>query len=660
MGGYTGKILWIDLSSRSIEEETLGEEIYRQFLGGYGIAARLALERQNGGVDPLGDENILSITAGTLTGTPALFSGRFMVTAKSPATGGWGDSNCGGTFGPELKRAGYDGIFFRGRSESPVYLLIDGDRKELIDASNLWGRDAVEAEAQIWKEYSSRHRVAVIGTGGEKLSRIAGVVNDQGRIAARLGLGAVMGSKKLKAVVVKGKGNVPLADRDKLLAINKKYLDGYKKVFSLAEKDLSSIIAPAGHLTRIMPSMLRMEPRLFELLMRRWGTAGFSRWAMLSGDAPVKNWKGAATKDFSGKQAKNICDDAVLKFQTKRYSCLNCPLGCGGILEVKEGPYPLAETHKPEYETLASLGSLLVNDDLEVLLKMNDLANRAGIDTISLGNILAFACEAFEHGVLTEKDTDGISLTWGNSGSLLKLTEKIIAREGIGDLLADGVKAAAEKLGRGSPEYAVHAGGVELAMHDPRNDPGYGVAYACSPTPGRHSTAIVFQEMMQLESKFKGFTKTPFMYSKKKKLAMEYLGKNSTLGEIYWDIISCAGLCTFGGLTSGRSYPVFEWINAATGWELGSEEYREIGERILTARHLFNLREGITPKDFKMTPRASGDPPLTSGGSKGFKVDMDRYGSDYYQALNWDPATGRPDANRLKELGLEKFSEFLG
>ncbi|MCX5860027.1 MAG: aldehyde ferredoxin oxidoreductase family protein, partial [Proteobacteria bacterium] len=650
-----GKVLWVDLSSGKIEEESLGEDTYRNYLAGYGPAAKLMMERQKPGVDPLGPDNILGITAGIMTGTQALFSGRFMVTAKSPATGGWGDSNCGGNFGPEFKRTGYDGVFFKGKSDKPVYLLIEGDKKELKDASEYWGKDAVEAEEALWKKHSDKHRVALIGTAGEKLSRIAGVVNDRGRLAARFGLGAVMGSKKLKAVVVKGKGVTPVADKEKLLEINKKFLASFQKGFGLAEKSFSMILSPMGHAVRMMNMVTRMDPFPYKLLMRRWGTAGFTRFSMLSGDSPIKNWKGSAPCDFTTKQAKNISDDNVLKLQTKRYACMNCPLGCGGILEVKDGAYPLHETHKPEYESLASLGCMSLNDDLHALLKMNDLANRAGMDTISLGHSLAFACEAFERGILTEKDTDGLKLTWGNGPALVKLTEKIINREGIGDLLADGVKVAAAKLGKGSEEFAIHAGGSELAMHDPRNDPGYGVGYSCSPTPGRHSTAVIFGEMQQIERKFKGVKPTPMLYSKKQRLNLEALGSNSAIGEVYWDIISCAGLCSFGSLTAGASYPVFEWINAATGWNLDKDEFRIIGERILTTKHLFNVREGIKPKDFKMAARASGRPPLKSGGMKGVTVP-EKHDLNYYRYLGWDYETGKPNVQRLKELGLDKIA----
>ncbi|MCX5866857.1 MAG: aldehyde ferredoxin oxidoreductase family protein [Proteobacteria bacterium] len=656
-GGYTGKVLWVDLPSGKIEEESLGEDTYRNYLAGYGPAAKIMMERQKAKIDPLGEENILGMTAGILTGTPALFSGRFMVTGKSPATGGWGDSNCGGTFGPDLKRTGYDGVFFKGKSDKPVYLLIEGDKKELKDASDLWGKDAVTAEEALWKKHSDKHRVAVIGVAGEKLSRIAWVVNDRGRIAARFGLGAVMGSKKLKAVVVRGKGPIAVADKDKLVEINKKFLAGYQKGFGLAEKNFSAILSPMGHTVRMMNMVTRMDPFPYKLLMRRWGTPGFTRFSMLSGDSPIKNWKGSAPCDFTTKQAKRISDDSVLKLQTKRYACMNCPLGCGGILEVKDGAYPLPETHKPEYESLASLGCMSLNDDLHALLKINDLANRAGMDTISLGHALAFACEAFERGILTEKDTDGLKLTWGHGPTLVKLTEKIINREGIGDLLADGVKVAAAKLGKGSEEFAIHAGGVELAMHDPRNDPGYGVGYSCSPTPGRHSTAVIFGEMQQIERKLKGVKPTPMLYSKNKRLNLEPLGANSAIGEVYWEIISCAGLCMFGALTAGASYPVFEWINAATGWKLDQDEFRIVGERILTAKHLFNVREGIKPKDFKMAARASGRPPLKTGGMKGVTVP-EKHDLNYYRYLGWDYETGKPNVQRLKELGLDKIAAF--
>lgn len=656
-GGFWGKVLMVDLSEGRIEEEAVGEEVYKKFLAGYGLAAKIAMERQRPNVDPLGEENILAFTAGVLTGTSALFSGRYMVSAKSPLSGGWGDANSGGSIGPAIKRAGYDGIFFKGKSEKPVYFLIDGDKKEIRQAEGLWGKDALQTEDLIHEELKDKKfKVAAIGMGGEKLSLISGIVSERGRIAARMGLGAVMGSKNLKALVLKGDKKVPVHNQEEMKRLNKDLLKIYKKGALITEDKLKTrwgrLVPLLGILTRYLPLCIKNDPLTMKFFLKRYGTCGFAGWCMESGDTPVKNWKGIEHIDFSLKKSRKITDEMVLKFQKKKEVCPNCPLGCGGVLEVKEGPYPLEEVLKPEYETLASLGNLCLNDNLYVIMKMNDLCNRAGIDTISLGGVLSFALECFEKGIISEKDTEGLRLNWGDGEALLRLTKKIIKREGIGEILADGVKRAAKKIGGGSEQFAIHAGGVELPMHDPRSDPGYGISYEAEPTPGKHLSSIAFQELMQLEKKFKEFKKSPLLYLKSKRYRIENKGRNQAFGGIYFQLFSCAGTCLFGPLSSGGKFPLFEWLNAATGWNFSPEEYREIGERIETIRHTFNLREGIKPEDFRIPPRAYGLPPLEAGNAAGVTLNMKALVKDFYKELDWDYNSGKPSRERLERLGL--------
>ncbi|UCD84389.1 MAG: aldehyde ferredoxin oxidoreductase family protein [Deltaproteobacteria bacterium] len=657
-GGYTGKILMVDLSKGEFRTEEPGDEVYQKFLAGYGLGAKVIFDKQMGGVDPLGEDAILGFTAGILTGTGALFSGRYMVVGKSPLTGGWGDANSGGSFGPEIKKTGFDGIFFRGKSEKPVYLLIDGDKIELRDAGKVWGKDVIETEEIIWEELGDKgYKVAAIGPSGEKLSLISGIVNDKGRVAARSGLGAVMGSKKLKALVLRGNKKVTVHDREKIVELSKKFS---KRIEPVKIKfGMGGILGVFGKLLRFLPHT-RMEPALWGLALKKYGTCGVLSLLSESGDTPTKNFKGVGYLDFPvNEHSSKISDDRVIKYEQKKFHCMNCPIGCGGIISVKEGPYPLEESHKPEYETLASFGTLCLNDDLYGILKLNDICNRAGLDTISTGVTVAFALECYEQGIITKADTDGIELNWGDSSAILKLTEKIINREGIGDILADGVKVAAQKLGKGSEKFAMHAGGQEIPMHDPRFDIGYAAAYEVEPTPGRHTIAsLLWQELMQVERKFKEAKRPAAISGRKDRYRFDNKGKGHALNTIYVQVANGAGLCIFG-LEVGGNVPIFEWLNAATGWSFSSEDYLQIGERIETIRHSFNVREGIKPRDFKMADRATGHPPLEKGPVGGVTLDMETLGKNFYKEFDWNYENGLPTRERLEKLGLKEVIEAL-
>lgn len=661
-GAYMGKILWVDLSSQKIHEEEISEEIYKRFLAGYGLGAKIIFDRQKPKVDPLSEESILGFVSGLLTGTGALFVGRYMVVGKSPLTGGWGDSNSGGYFAPEIKKAGYDGIFFTGKSAKPVYLLIKDNKIELKDASHLWGKDAIETEEAIKKETGEpRLQVACIGQSGEKLSLISGIVTDRGRLAGRSGLGAVMGAKRLKAIAIKGNKSIPVHNREEMLKLNKKFLNAFQKAEFLAKSPtLSKIVKFAGKAMRVLPIQMRMDAVMWRNILKRYGTSGITAMSAESGDTPVKNWKGSGYYDFPiSEKSYKISDENVIKYQVKRYACYACPLGCGGIYKIKDGPYPIEESHKPEYETLGSFGTLTLVDDLYTLAKINDMVNRAGIDSISCGSVVAFAMECFENGIITEKDTGGIKLTWGNAEAALKLTEKIIHRDGIGDILADGVKRAAERLGKGSEKFAIHAGGQELPMHDSRFDPGFGIAYSGEPTPGRHTIAsFTYAELGNLEQKFKSAKKISMFYSKSRKYEPEGKGKLTALVSKYYTAGNGCGFCIFG-LQVGGNIPAFEWVNASTGWDYSNDDYLVTGERIWTLRQAFNVREGIHPKQLVMAERAQGKPPLEKGPLAGVNLDMETMLKEYYEEFGWDWEKGLPHIERLDSLGLDEVKKSL-
>ncbi len=658
--GYWGKILNVDLSSGKVEYEELDEDFYKKYSGGVGLGAKILWDRIKPGADPLGPDNILGFTTGLLTDAGSLFTGRFTVVGKSPQTGGWGDANCGGFFSPFLKRCGVDALFVYGTGDKPVYLYIDNNGAEIKDASELWGVDAIETENKLKEIHGKRCQVSCIGPAGEKSSYMAGICNDGGRIAARSGLGAVMGSKKLKAVVAAGTTRVKVQDKEKMSELTKKFresLEGGKRFKGMLG---DRILAMTGWITRKGSVYARQPANLWRLLLSKFGTPAITAMSAESGDSPIKNWGGVGYTDFPLKKSQKIGAEAVINYQVKSYGCYSCPLRCGGVMKVTDGPYKIEEMHKPEYETLCAFGSLTLTNDLHVMFKINDLVNRGGIDSISCGSTVAFAVECFEKGIITKEDTGGLELKWGNGDSIIKLTEKIINREGIGDTLADGVKVAAEKLGKNSDKYAVHCGGVEAPMHDPKFDPGFGVSYYCEPTPGRHTiTSYQYLDLQFLEKKFSKAKKIPSFTPQKERYRYDNKGEALAVDSCYKMIIDCTGTCLFGTQVGGN-IPLVEWINAATGWNFSNDEYLEVGERIEQLRHSFNVREGLNPaRDFKPNPRVYGDPPLEKGPAKGITLDMDMLSKDFYRAMHWDYETGKPDAEHLKKLGLDEVVEGL-
>jgi len=590
LGGYMGKVLFVDLSKGEIREEWIEEKIYREFLGGYGLGARIMYSRQPGGVDPLGPENHLGFVTGPLTGIRGMLGSRFTVVAKSPLTGCWGDANSGGYFGPYLKFSGYDAVFFNGISPKPVYLFVNDGKVELRDAGRLWGKDSRETEEMLKSELDEKVAVACIGPASEKLSLISCVMHNVGCAAARSGLGAVMGSKKLKAVAVMGNKEVPVIDKEKVSAVSKEYLG-------------------------------QLSGDYYEC-WKKWGTCGDNANAALSGDSPVKNWAGVGIVDFPN--AKAISDDAVIALQAKKHGCLWCPIACKGIMNGGNEYSYEAGGHKPEYETSASFGMLLLNDNLESIIKVNDICNRYGLDTISAGATIGFAMECYENGIITKEDTGGIELTWGNHQAIVEMTEKLAKREDFGDVLADGVKRAAELIGKGSEKFAIHAGGQELGMHDPKFMPPLATGYECDAAPGRHTSGAVEVE-----------------YSK------------------FFRIMNSSGMCQLQWIAA-PAMDLAKFVATATGWDFSFEEMLETGERISNIRQAFTAREGITPSEYRMTSgRPTGDPPLNEGPTAGVTVDIDTMRAEFFKGMDWDIESGKPSKEKLESLGLDDVAREL-
>ena len=613
-GGYMGKMLIVNLSTGEFTVESPDEQFYHHFLGGYGIGARFIYSHQKPHVDPLGPENILGFATGPLTGTPALIASRYTVMGKSPLTGTWGDANAGGYFGPTLKFAGYDTVFFFGISEKPVYLFIDNGKAELRDATKLWGKDTRETEAILKAELGKDVPVTCIGQAGEKRSLISCIINDGGRAAGRSGLGAVMGSKNLKAVALRGNLPIPIADREKTLHLRKQYLDS-----------MSGLLVD---------------------LFQDYGTCAIMKDAVDSGDAPVKNWGGDGTTDFPNAAA--ISDENVIRYQVRKYGCYGCPLQCGGRVKVEKGPYK-SEGRKPEYETLGAFGPLCLNDNIESIIKANEICDRYGLDTVSTGSAIAFAIECYDKGIITREYTDGIELTWGNHEAIIELTEKIAKREGFGDVLADGVKKAAEKIGGGAEEYAIHVQGQELPMHHPKKTPGYATTYKIDPTPGRHTQGGA--------ANVEGFPPEGMELPEMK--AHTYSGK----GEIHKKMsnfihaVNCAGLCLFG-ITCIDVNSIPKFIHSVVGWECTMDELIEIGERVANIRHAFNLREGLKPLEFKIPKRVIAKSQQFTDVAGG-EIDVDVQINDYLKAMEWDAKTGKPSKRKLIQMDLADIADDI-
>lgn len=657
MNSFAGKILHVDLGSGKTAILSVPEEVYQAVLSGKGLEAWYLYNHIPAGADPLGPDNILAFACGALCGTGAFLTGRWTVACKSPLTGGWGDANCGGLFAPAVKQCGFDAIFFSGIAEKPVYLFCDGKTVELRDASKYWGMDAVETEKVLHEDLDPLCRkkpcIACIGPAGEKLSLIAGISNEGGRMAARSGVGAVMGSKRLKAVVLAGALPMRCADPDKVKAISKEL--GRKLLKMTLPSGLGVFIGFGGRMMGHLPYM-PMDGSLTAYMFREWGTPANTPLAVTSGDGPLKNWAGTPQDVRRMDVAYN--PEHINKIETAKYHCYSCPLGCGGKLNIRGRKYvEFDETHKPEYETIEAFGPLLMNWSLDSIFQLNELLNRAGMDSISAGNTVAWAIECFENGILTKKQTDGLELKWGNTEAILKLVKKMIEREGFGDAVADGVKRASERFG--GREFAMHIGGQEPGMHDARNDPQLGVHFVAEPAPGKHTVGMGIEYGAMSLSDICSWAPPAKLHPKKDDLEdTETLAWITKANACYTMLTDGAGGCYYGQMMGVHMWKLVEYLNAAEGWDYDGDHYMEIGERIQTLRQLFNIKQGIDPASVTLPKRMLGDPPLTSGPLKGVRLDKNREQvSSHWRAFGWDDKTGVPLEKTVARLGIDRLME---
>ena len=652
MKSCCGRILEVDLETGQTRSLKVPDEVYEAVLSGKGLGVWYLYRHIPAGADPLGPDNVLGFVSGALTGTGALMCGRWMAVAKSPLTGGWGDANCGGIFSPAIKQCGYDAIFIRGISEKPVFLYVDNTKAEIRDASAYWGLDATEAESRLIADHwvKKKPAVAVIGEAGEKCSLISGICNDGGRIAARSGLGAVMGSKRLKAVVLAGSKPMPCADREAVNAISKELGRKLKKA-SLPGIIRGGVLGFGGTMLGKLPITVAMDGMMTVPILKKWGTPMNTTMAINSGDGPIKNWGGGPADAPGSVRAFN--PDRVIHCETKKYHCYACGLGCGGVLDISNlGEHK--HTHKPEYETLQAFGPLLLNNDLDSVLIINEMLNRAGMDSISAGNTVAWAIECYEQGILHKDQTDGLDLRWGNAPDIVALVRKMIAREGIGDVLADGVQRASDRLG--GSQHAMHIGGQEPGMHDSRNDPQLAVHYVAEPAPGKHTIGMTMSYGTYAIADICSWA-PPFTTVKKEEdiIPSQDCAMRSVANACYAMLVDGAGGCYYGMMFGTHAWNPCKYLNAAAAWEKSGDEYMEIGKRIQTLRQMFNIKQGIDPASWKLPDRMAGNPPLSNGPLKGVTLQNEEMVRLHWQGFGCSTANGAPTQETILALGIDSL-----
>lgn len=609
MFGYAGKMLFIDLTAGTMEDRALDEELARNFLGGPALGARILYENMPAHADVFGPESMVGFVGGPMNNTGGLFGGRYTVVSKSPVTGGWNDANSGGYFAPALKRAGYDAVFVKGISEKPVYIFIDDGKARLCDASDIWGMTTSETEAALKERHGGDVHIALIGPGGERKALTACIMNDGHRAAGRGGSGAVIGSKNLKALVVKGNKVTEVADHAAMIQTNKDILDYMK----------NGPVAPTvGGLGE-------------------YGTGvGFVS-SVLSGDAGVKNWSGAGVTDFPEQIAFPVGSIGMAAFKKKKYNCANCPLGCGAIMDIPSDKWDLKDAPRPEYETQGAFGSLMLNNDVASIARCNNLCNEYGVDTISTGSTIAWAMECYNEGVLSAEELDGIELTWGNSEAITAMCEKICRGEGAGAVLGLGSREACRHFGKGE-EYLVTASGIEEPQHDSRLAHGLARTYQYDPTPGRHVKGGL------------GMNPLPEDFD------YQNSGEADKMGTVGTEICNSGGFCLFGMMVSpADAYQ--RLIEAVTGFTYTPQEYVNLGVRMYYMRHLFNLREGLTRESFTLSKRFTKPQPPFSGPLKDAVVPADLLADNFFAAMHLDRETLIPEKEYFEEIGGLELAE---
>jgi aldehyde:ferredoxin oxidoreductase len=605
----------VDLSEEKISSMEVTDEFARKYIGGNGFAAKILYDEMTPGVDPLGPDNLYSIMTGPAAGTLLPCAGRANVHTKSPLTGYFFDSSGGGNFAPELKYAGFDGIVVKGKASRPSYIWINDGEVEIRDASHLWGMMTSQIHSALVKELGdSRIQTASTGPAGEKLARITGTMFGV-NAAGRGGTGAVMGSKNLKAIVVRGTGSISVPSKKDFM----EYID------MLNEK-----ISAAPGSGEILP---------------KYGTLATTLSNNRMGVLPTKNWQHEHFDEAESLGGDYMRDNVFAKHK----ACHACPIACSKYTYVSTGPYAGTFTKGPEYQTVYGLGTSCANSSMESVIKANDLCQDYGLDTISTGVTIAFAMECWERGIITKKDTGGLELDWGNDAAVVRMVEMIGEREGLGDILAEGSRIAAQKLGKDSIKFAVQNRGCEIAGHSARGNKGFALGYATGPRGGSHHDGRASLERL-------GTVDRRTIEGK-----AEYQARINHLMAFTDSLIACHML---EGVFS--PYDVDElavgYLNAATGMRMTLEEGQLAAERIWNLERSFNVREGLRRKDDWLPERFVTET-VPDGPSEGMMIhpdELNRMLDDYYEFRGWDKETGVPTKTRLKKLGLDEMAEEIG
>ena len=610
---YAGRYLRINLTTGEHRTEAIDEADVKTYLLGSGYAAKLFYAEMDPAVDALDRRAALYVFNGLLSGTFAPTACRSSFCGRSPLTGIWNEANLGGHWGAELRFAGFDGVVITGRAERPVYLYINGDRVEVRDAARTWGKDTFEAHDILIDETDQKARVAVIGVAGENLVKIAGVVSGghaHARMAARGGMGAVLGSKNLKAIVVRGQEKPQYAD------------------------------AQAFHATVKADNKYLSERPAIEALHLA-GTAGGHPNTDKFGDNAILNWRGGNWTEGTIKTSGKAIAETIFSRHTY---CHACPIGCGKAIEIKEGPYAGVHGEGPEYETLCGFGSNLQCDDLNAVSAMNDWCNRYGLDTISTSGVLAWAFEAYEKGALTRDDTGGLELKWGDARAIIELIHQIGKREGVGDLLAEGSREAARRVGKGTEKFAIHVKGLELPYHDPRGFVAMGANYATASRGACHLESLSYWRGVGVE--WPGWEDgDPQGWVEKKRFDSTIGAETAVSFQNYMTTYNPLGLCKF--MIKGPFLPAqtAELVNKALGWEWTGQDVLDAGARLFNFKRLINNRLGITSRDDVLPIRLTTEPRPT-GSAAGVLPDMELMLKDYYRLRQWDE-NGAPTQEAL-------------
>ncbi len=624
--GYNAKVLRIDLSTKKIDVESPSESFYRTHMGGGCLSLAYLLQELRPGTDPLGPENVLVFASGVLSGIPMSGMTRYTVAARSPLTGGFGESEAAGYWGPELKHAGFDTIVIKGKAEKPAYIWIHNGEVEIKDASHFWGTDTGTAQEYIRRELGDNLiRIALIGQAGENLVRYACVVNNLGHVNGRTGMGAVMGSKNLKGIAVRGTQKLGIADPDGLRRIS----------HSLAEA-------------------IKTHPN--EQTYQKLGTPSAILPLDKQGILPTRNFT-RSQFEGAGKISGETMEETI---SVGNGTCYACTVRCKRKVSSR-GRYEISPDYGgPEYETIASLGSCLDIDDLEAVAKGHELCNRYSLDSISTGMSIAFAMECFENGLLTGEDTDGLELKFGNAEAMIEMIERIAFRRGVGDLLAEGVKQAAEKLGDPAKKYALHIKGQEVPLHDPRGKFGVGLGYAVSPTGADHLEATHDPQFQQRSPALESLAPLGVLEPVSTLEAGPQKVRLFRHAQLIWNLWNSLGICYFVAQPPWALSldEVVKTVRCVTGWETSLFELMQLSDRSMAMARIFNLREGFGREDDTWPERLF--EPLPDGPNKGqtfTKEDLEKTKDLYYEMMGWHKENGKPTRGKLIELNLEWLAE---